>query len=190
VNAFDVVLLVLLGALVLVGVIKGLTRILIGIGALALAFVLAAQLHESLGGWLGTWLDAPRQALLFGGYLAVLLGTLLLGAVAAFVVRRLVKAAMLGWADRLAGGALGLVAAALVAALVVLPLVAYSPIGQRVLERSVLAPYVAVVADLATRLAPEGLAGAYRERIEPLRRHWRERQEVSRVSRRTAPPAG
>ncbi len=45
VNTFDVLLLVLVGLLVLLGVLRGLTRLLIGVGALVAAFMLAAQFH-------------------------------------------------------------------------------------------------------------------------------------------------
>jgi membrane protein required for colicin V production len=169
VNALDIGLLALVGILAGVGLLKGLTRLLIGIAALLAAFLLAALFHERLADRLAAWIDAPRPALLLAAYLAILGGTVLAGGVLALLARRLVKAALLGWADRLAGAALGLVAAALVAALVVLPVVAYAPSGAQMLETSTLAPYVAVVADLAARLVPDGLARAYRERIGRLR---------------------
>jgi hypothetical protein len=68
-----------------------------------------------------------------------------------------------------------LVAAVLAAALIVLPLVAYSPYSEKVLANSLLAPYVMVVADMATTLAPEELSERYRNKVEDLRRYWRER---------------
>jgi membrane protein required for colicin V production len=107
-------------------------------------------------------------------YVLIFIGVMLAGGLVAFLVRKLVKAAMLSWADRLAGAALGLVAATLAAALLILPLVAYSPWGERVLRGSVLAPYVTVVADLANTLVPEGLSERYSEKIEQLRRYWRD----------------
>jgi membrane protein required for colicin V production len=168
-NVLDVGLLVLAALLAGVGLLKGLTRLLVGIAALVAAFFLAALLHEAFAARLAGWFRAPRPALLLAAYFAIFVGTLLVGGGIAFIARRLVKAAMLGWADRLAGAALGLVAAALVAAVLVLPVVAYAPAGAAMLETSVLAPYVAVVADLVSRLAPEGLSRAYRERIEAAR---------------------
>ena len=63
----------------------------------------------------------------------------------------------------------------LMAALLILPLVAYAPFGEQVLRDSRLAPYVTVVADLANRLVPEGMSEEYRAKVESLRRYWRER---------------
>lgn len=171
-NTFDVVLLALACVLVLFGVFKGLVRILFGVAALVAAFALAARYHEGVAGWLAGWEIGlePRRLI---AYLAIFVGVLLAGGLAGWLGRKLVKAAMLGWADRLGGAALGLLAAALLAALVVLPLVAYSPWGERLLARSVLAPYVTAVSDLANRVAPDDLSERYRRRVEDLRRRWR-----------------
>ena len=94
---------------------------------------------------------------------------------AAFLARTLLKAAMLSWADRLAGAALGGVAAMLISALLILPLVAYSPLGESALRGSVLAPYVTVVADVANRLVPQEMSRRYQEKVDGLRRYWRDR---------------
>jgi membrane protein required for colicin V production len=177
VNAFDIALVVLCGALALVGLLRGLVRLLVGTAALVAAWVLAARYHVALAAQLdGLGLPEPAPRLL--AYAAIFLATMLAGALVAWLARRLVRASMLGWADRLAGGAVGLVAAVLLAALVVLPLVAYSAPGARALRGSVLAPYVVAVAGLAGSLVPADLAERYRRGVEDLQRHWRERAAV------------
>ena len=162
--------LALVGLLVLLGVLRGLTRLLIGVGALVAAFMRGAVPLAGRG------IDGARRGDARSGgyfnlvaYLAIFLGTMLTGALVASVLGRLLKAAMLGWADRLAGGAAGLVAALLAAALVILPVVAYAPSGAAVLRNSVLAPYVTVVADIANHLVPDRLSSQYRDRMESLR---------------------
>jgi membrane protein required for colicin V production len=173
-NAFDVGLLAVACLLVLVGMWKGLVRILIGLAALVAAFALAARFHQPFAERLdGLALGSGPSRLL--AYVAIFLGVMLAGGLAAFLVRKLLKAAMLSWADRLAGATLGLVVAMTGAALLVLPLVAYSPQSERILGRSVLAPYVSVVADLANALVPDDLSERYETGIEELRRQWRER---------------
>ena len=159
-NAFDIVLLVLACGLVILGMIKGLVRILIGIAALVAAFVLAARFHQPLAEALGGINIGvePRRLI---AYLLIFLGVMLAGAVIAFLMRKLLKVAMLSWADRLGG--------------IILPLVAYSPFGEKVLADSTLAPYVVVFADAANMLVPEELSQRYREKVEDLRRYWSER---------------
>jgi len=173
-NTFDIVLLVLACVLVVVGMIKGLVRILIGLAALVAAFALAARYHRPLAERLGG-LEIGEEPLKLLAYVMIFLGVMLGGAVIAFLLRKLVKAAMLSWADRLAGATLGLVVAMLAAALLILPLVAYSPYAERVLGGSVLAPYVTVVADLANALVPDDLSRRYNQKIDELRRYWRDR---------------
>lgn len=180
-NAFDMILLVLVAALVVLGLLKGLVRSLAGIGALIVAFVVASRYHQPLAQRLG-WLDWPVEVTRLIGYLALFFAVILAGGLLAFLIRKLVKASMLGWADRLGGGALGLAMAAMVAALVLLPLVAYSPSGSRLLRGSVLAPYVTVVADVANSMAPQELSRRYRERVGELRLYWRERWDTGSPS--------
>jgi membrane protein required for colicin V production len=174
VNAFDIVLLLLACGLVLFGMIKGLVRILIGLAALVAAFALAAQFHQPLADSL-SGLEISSEFLRLIAYLMIFLGVMLAGGLLAFLTRKLVKAAMLSWADRLGGAAVGLVIAMLAAALVVLPLVAYSPYSEKILANSVLAPYVTVVADMANMLVPDDLSERYRRKVDDLRQYWRER---------------
>jgi hypothetical protein len=66
-----------------------------------------------------------------------------------------------------------LVAAVLAAAFLLLPIVAFLPEGVDAIERSKLAPYVAVVADLAGSAAPHDLSQRWHDGIELLRKRWR-----------------
>lgn len=173
-NGFDILLLALACVLVVVGMVKGLVRILIGVAALIAAFAVAVRYHTGLAERLVA-LDFGLEWLRLLAWLMIFLAVIIAGGLLAFLVRRLVKAAMLGWADRLGGAALGLAAAMLAAALVVLPLVAYSPGGQRWIADSLLAPYVTVITDVANRLVPDDLSERYRVRVEDLRREWSRR---------------
>jgi membrane protein required for colicin V production len=179
VNTFDVLLLVLVGLMVLLGVLRGLTRLLIGVGALVAAFMLAAQFHWQVAVSMARVVEMTEPVANLVAYLAIFLGTMLAGALVASALGRLLRASMLGWADRLAGGAVGLVTALLAAALVILPVVAYAPSGAAVLRNSVLAPYVTVVADIANPLVPDRLAGQYRDKMESLRQYWQRRRVAS-----------
>ena len=174
-NGFDIVVLVAAGVLVILGLVKGVIRILVGIAAMVVAFILASRFHQPLA---DLWVDEPNAWLRIGAYVAIFFGVLLTGGLVAWLLRALIKAAMLGWADRLAGAAVGVVAAALVMALLILPVVAYTPGGDTVLRDSVLAPYLLVVSDLFHRLAPKDLAERYREGVDSLRRLWSEADET------------
>ena len=172
-NGFDIVLLALACGLVVIGMVKGLVRILIGLAAIVFAFILAAYYHQPLAARLAES-NVPGELLRLASYAAIFLGVMIVGSVIAFLTRKLLKVAMLGWADRLAGGLLGLAAAFICASLLIVPVVAYSPKGASMMRESTLAPYVTVVADLVRPLVPNGLSERYRERVEQLRELWRD----------------
>lgn len=171
-NALDIVLIVLAGVLVLVGLVKGLVRLLVAVAAFFAAFFLASRFHGPLAERFPFSSIPPEVARLLA-YAALFLGVLLAGALLGWLLRNLVKAAMLGWADRIAGAAAGFAAGVLAGSLVLLPLAAYLPDGSRLLEGSRLAPYAAAVADVVNWLSPSDLAERYRRGIEAVRERWR-----------------
>jgi membrane protein required for colicin V production len=176
------ILLVVACGLIVLGMVKGLVRILIGLAALVAAFAVAARFHQPLSQKLG-FVDIGTEPLMLVSYVLIFIGVMLAGGLVAYLLRRLLKAAMLSWADRMAGAAVGLVVAFLGAALVVLPMVAYSPWGGSVLRDSLLAPYVAAGADLAVSIAPEPLSERYERHMQDLKRVWRgEFAEIPRDS--------
>lgn len=171
-NALDIGLIVLLVAGLVAGLARGLVRIVIGIVSLVVAFFLASHYQDGLAAFLTARHVSPTPARI-GAYILVFVATMLAGGLVAFVVGKLLKLAMLSWADRLAGGALGILAALLAAAFIVHPLAASSPEGSRLLATSKIAPYVSVVADLGNAMAPDAVAKRYDAGIDALRKIWR-----------------
>lgn len=183
-NAFDAGFLALAGLLLFVGLLKGFTRLFVGMTALVVAFVLAAGKHADAGAVLLARFSMSDLLANVIGYVAVFLGVMLLGAVAAPLVRAVVRIAMLGWADRLAGGAAGVAGAVVIAGSFVVPVISYAPAGDELLAASHLAPYVTVGAEMAAALVPEELAEQYRVRMDAVRGHWEERAAGLRAGRR------
>ncbi len=175
-NGFDIVLLASMGILVVVGLMKGLVRILVGFGALIAAFLVASMFHEPLADRLGLF-DLPVGVLRLICYLLIFIAVMLAGSLLAFLIRKLVKAAMLSWADRLAGAAVGVAVAFLAFSVLVLPIVAYAPGGSSMLSHSTLAPYVLVVSDMAARFVPDDLVRKFRKEIGELKDSWKQEEE-------------
>ena len=187
VNAFDAGFLVLLFVLTLVGLAKGLTRLAVGMTALVAAFVVAAARHAQVAGALLDGFEMPPLVASAIGYVVVFLGVILLAVIVLPLARAVVRIAMLGWVDRLAGAVIGFVAAFLIAGSVVVPVLAYAPAGDRLLAESQLAPYAVVGADAAVVLAPSGLTEWYQARMAAVERFWEARAERSRALQRPGP---
>ena len=171
-NALDIVLLVLLAIGAFFGLARGFVRILIGILSLIVAFVLASRYQDSIAALMTARHVAETPARVCA-YILVFLATMIAGGLVAWIVGKILKLAMLSLPDRLAGGALGVLAALLAAAFLVHPLAASSPDGSRLLATSKLAPYVSVVADVGNAAAPDAVAKRYESGIESLRKIWR-----------------
>ena len=176
-NALDIGLVVLLAIGFAVGLGRGLVRIVIGILTLLVAFFLASRYQDQIAAVL-TSRHVSETPARIGAYVLVFIATMMAGGLVAWVVGKILKLAMLSWADRLAGGALGIVAAMLAAAFLVHPLVASSPEGSRLLASSKMAPYISVVADLGNAAAPDAVAKRYESGIEALRKIWRGEQPL------------
>jgi len=171
VSGFDVVLIALTGCLVLFGAMKGLARIAMTGASLVVAFLLASRLEGPIARRVAGLGARPVAAGLVA-YLLVFVVTMVCGGVAAWLVRKVLRTTRLTRADRLAGGAAGLGAAALAAAFVVYPIVASSEYGPSLLQRSRLAPLILRLADVADLVAPGDLSARYREGIRGMQRLW------------------
>ncbi|HEX5043451.1 MAG TPA: CvpA family protein [Candidatus Polarisedimenticolaceae bacterium] len=173
-NAFDLTFGILLAALVLYGLLRGLVRVVLSIAALIGAFLAANAWHEPLA----AHLEASGAALPLRRIVAwavLFVGVILLGAVLSFLASRLVRAAALGPLDRLAGAALGALAAILAGAALAVPLAAYGGEDARLLRGSRVAPYVTAVSDWINVVTPDGLAQRYERASAALKRTWRDR---------------
>ena len=185
-NALDVGLLVLLVLGAGLGLARGFVRILIGILSLIVAFVLASRYQDAIAQVLVARHvgEAPAR---IGAYLMIFIATMFAGGLVAWVVGKILKIAMLSWADRLAGCAFGVVAALLASAFLIHPIVASSPGGSRLLATSKIAPYVAVVADVVNAATPDAVATRYEKGMDALRKVWRGgEQAVDELKKRVA----
>lgn len=109
--------IVLLGMLVIgaiTGATKGFARQVIELVGLVVSFFVAAVIASWLASQLSRWAPIPHSPALVISFIAVFVGGLVAFHFVAISAQRMVHTSLLGWLDRLAGGALGLVAAILV----------------------------------------------------------------------------
>ncbi len=118
--ATDLAIAVLVGLLALRGLLRGAIREAFSLGALAAAVLAVRTLDLSLTRWLEPWLAAHLSPLAVRVLAITLLvaGAVALVSTAGALVRRGLRAAGLGFADRIGGAALGAIEGALLAALV------------------------------------------------------------------------
>lgn len=153
---------------------NGMTREIVRIVALLFGIVGAMWGYERVAAdYLASHISDPRiaQFAAFGG---IVIGCLLAGAVAAWMLVKLWGITGLRWIDRLLGGAFGLVRGAVIATALVLGVVSFAPVAgaEATVAESQLAPLVLHSARAASWAAPTALRDAYGKGFERVRSVW------------------
>jgi len=149
---------------------KGLVREIISLVALIGGFILAVLYYRVPASWLAD-LSRTESVANLGGFLAIFIGCLLLGAIISFIVNRFLKAASIKWVDRLLGGVFGLLRGWAICSILVLGLIAF-PVRDSVMERSFLAPYMLAGARTAVLLVPQNLKDQFNEQYKKVLEAW------------------
>ncbi len=175
-NVFDWIVVVAGTVWILLGFAKGAARISFGLLALVAGFFVATRFQDLVAARIvNVGIGTGPAAVL--SWAVLYLGTVAAGGFAGWAFSRALRAVELGWADRIGGASIGVVAGALFAAALVHALAASRDLGPRALGGSLLAPYAAALADFGNAAVPERLAGRYREGVEAVRVLWRAERE-------------
>ena len=157
----DTVFAVIILVSVAFALLKGLAREIISLAALIGGFLLAVFFYHIPASLFKEISKTDAIANLIG-FSIIFLGCILLGAIAAFLVNRFLKAASLKWMDRLLGGIFGLLRGWIIASILLLALIAF-PIKDDFLSRSVLAPYLLAGAKIAIHCVPQKIKDQFNE---------------------------
>lgn len=160
-NWLDYVILGTLLLSTLVGVIRGVTREILGLGTWVLAFVAAYLFADDVAVWLQDWItDAPVRML--SAYAGVFIGSLAVGAIFTALLTHWIRESRLSSADRTLGGGFGLArAVVLVGAGVLLSDLAEARESLWWTDSS-LVEHFEVVGEAIASVLPEGWADALR----------------------------
>jgi membrane protein required for colicin V production len=121
-NGMDIAILVILGAFVLKGLLRGLLKELCSLVGLAAGAFLAFRFYAPLAEAMAKSLKLPHGLCAAVSFSALFLATILFFAVLGFLLSRFLKLLFLGGANRVAGGLFGLIQGVLVMALVLFAL--------------------------------------------------------------------
>ncbi len=149
---------------------KGLAREIISLVSLVGGLILAAFFYRTVGRWI---LDLARTEAVANltAFIAIFVGCLVIGAVASFIVNRLIKKASLEWVDRLMGGIFGFLRGWAVSSILALALIAF-PARQEILARSVFAPFLFAGARAAVLVVPQELKLKFDEEYRKILQTW------------------
>jgi membrane protein required for colicin V production len=151
-------------------VIKGLAREIISLIALVGGFILAVLFYRIPAAWLAEFSRTDSVACLLG-FLIIFIGSILIGIIISLVVNRFVKAASLKWVDRILGGIFGFLRGWAISSILVVALIAF-PIREKIMERSLLAPFLLSGARTAVLLVPQELKDKFNKQYKKVLQTW------------------
>jgi membrane protein required for colicin V production len=170
-NWLDIVFAIVLISSVMEGLKRGFARTALGLAAVVVGLLCGLWFYRSVGALFGTHVGTPWANVL--GFLIIFVGVILLGGLLGALIAKLLKMIYLSWLDRLAGGAFGVVRGALVCAVIVAVMMAFSsrpPPGS--VANSRIAPYVMGTARILVYAAPHEFSEGFHRSYEKLRALW------------------
>jgi membrane protein required for colicin V production len=138
------------------------------LAGLLFGLLLASWDYQQLVPWFGRWVHSTPLAEAFS-FIAIAVVVMIAAAVAGNVVRWSVRSVGLGWADRIAGAAFGLVKGCALVTIAVMTMAAFWP-NSTWLRQSYLAPGFLSLAHSAASVAPADLEHRIRKGVVELRR--------------------
>jgi membrane protein required for colicin V production len=187
VNWLDYLLLFILAMSVIDGLRRGMARILIGLSFAILGVLFGLWFYGYAGGFLAPYIES-KLLTNFLGFILVFLGFTFLGGMLGMACAKLFKWVGLSWADRLAGGAAGLLHGMVTCVVLVLILMAFpfKP-TKKVVGGSRLAPYAADVSNVVVAIAPRELQDAFYRAYDEVKEFWvdavKRKKQVDREKR-------
>lgn len=166
-NWLDWVLTAMVAASIAAAAAKGFIRELISLATLVAALVIAALGYARAALWFED-LTKSHTVALGAGFLALFLGTLIVGAVASAAAKKLIQTAGLQIFDRLMGAAFGLVRGVAMDCVLLMAMLAFSIKGEAV-QQSVLAPFVTAGARVVVLVMPHELKAQFEDGFERFR---------------------
>jgi membrane protein required for colicin V production len=163
-NWLDCILAAIVLASAVSAVVKGFARELIALGSVIVGLGLAALGYWRAAAWFEDVAKSHEVALGLG-FLAIFLGTLLLGLLVSFIVRKLLQTVGLQWFDRILGGVFGLLRGVLVDAVILMAMVAFT-IKPEAVRGSALAPYITTGARGIAIIMPQDLKAQFHRGFE------------------------
>jgi membrane protein required for colicin V production len=166
-NWLDCILAAIIVASVVTAVMKGFVQELISLASVLIGLVVAALGYSRAALWFDD-LTKSHDIALGLGFLVLFLGTLLVGALAGVLARKLIKTAGIQSFDRFLGGIFGLVRGVLVDAILLMAMLAFA-IKPDAVRQSALTPYVTTGTRVIALVMPGNLRAQFHLGFEKFR---------------------
>jgi membrane protein required for colicin V production len=170
-NAFDIIVVVILAYSLIRGLFRGLVKELASIIGVLGGFFAAYSFYKVGASYLSGLVSNPAYRNILA-FLVIFCAVAVLVNVLAIIIKYLLKIVFLGWLDRLGGFAFGVVKGVLIVSVIFLALTAFLPKGTPLIRDSLTAPYVSVVSEKLAILVSSDIKSEFLAKLEVLKKVW------------------
>jgi membrane protein required for colicin V production len=153
------------GITTVMGFWKGLTSQVFGLAGLICGYILSTRYYLKVAGLLP---DINQGTAKIIGFLSIFVAFIIIAYFLGRFVSKILKIAGLGWANRLLGGALGLLKGTLIVTIVLVVLMAFMPSGNDFMKASITIPYIVSASKIIGAAIPDDIKARYKSRLELL----------------------
>ena len=171
-NAFDIIVGVILAYSLFRGLFRGLVKEASSIIGVLGGFFAAYSFYGLLAGYLSGVVSNPAYRNLLA-FLIIFCAVVVLVNVLAIVIKYLLRIVFLGWLDRLGGVVFGFIKGALIVAVLFLALTAFLPKGTPLIKDSLAAPYVSLVSERLASLVASDVKREFATKLDELKKAWK-----------------
>ena len=170
-NALDIVTALILGFCLIRGIFRGIIKELTSILGVFIGFYAAYIYYPILAGWLSELIASESYAHVVSFFLIFITVLSAVGFVG-MILRHLLRAAALGWADRILGGTFAILKSVLIICVLLIALTTFLPKNAPVIKNSLLAPRVSAISEKLVAVVPGEMKETFRDNVKALKASW------------------
>jgi membrane protein required for colicin V production len=172
-NALDIVILSIAAFCMVRGLFRGVVKETTSIVGVLAGFYTACAYYSVLARWLSRFIVNESYLNIISFLIAFFIVYLAIGFVGV-ILKHLLKAAKLRWAERVLGGTIGVVKAFLIVAGLLVALTTFLPKNSALLKNSHLSPCVTIASEKMVVVIPKAMKEKFQNNIKALKQSWKE----------------
>ena len=182
-NTFDIAVVVVVGALTLLGLLKGMVKQLVALAGVVAGYMVAMRFYEPASRFFTSFHPGTAKVISF---IAIFVASIICAHIIGGVVGKLFGISGLGFLNRIGGGLVGFLKGCLIVSLVVMVLIAFLPANSSLFKGSSTIKYILPVVEVMKHISPEKVKAGYNDKVEKAKSILRtSRSALNRLSPRS-----
>lgn len=171
-NAFDILIIVILGFCMVRGIFRGLVKELTSIVGVLGGFYAAYTYYDRLALILSKFISETGYLNILS-FLIIFCATLIIISLLGLIIKYLLNIVYLGWIDRVAGSLFATVKGILIASILLITFTAFLDKGSPLVKNSILSPYIMSFSEKIAIIASKNLKEKFSINIKELEKTWK-----------------